>query len=371
MKYRITALSPLIMRDARPFGEGSRMHSLSWLTQTATAGAIRSTLWKMSPDNTETLTALRHVQVSGAFPVFREKMYFPRPLDVVKSGKNVYRIRPLDAFPEGSGANMPISGLLPCVPETEEDFKPDKLNAFWSRELMAKWLNNDEEEFTIPDSETLDSPARDERTHASINPKTGTSGTYAGEGRLFSTTGLDFMSKEGGFSRLQASIDAGSSERLPALPDKFIAPLGGERRLAEFTSSPEDESLWACPSELAAKYGQDSNVRLVLATPAIFAQGWFPGWLSVETLTGEFPGTRAVVQLVSAVVDRWQPVAGWSYERGSTGHKPMRRAVPAGSVYFFRVLEGSINAADLWLKSVCDDGKDIADGFGLGLLGKW
>ena len=64
-------------------------------------------------------------------------------------------------------------------------------------------------------------------------------------------------------------------------------------------------------------------------------------------------------------------VSGWSYDRRRPGHKPMRRAVPAGSVYFFRVVSGEINASDLHLESVCDDRQDICDGFGMILTGRW
>lgn len=70
-------------------------------------------------------------------------------------------------------------------------------------------------------------------------------------------------------------------------------------------------------------------------------------------------------------VDRWLPVSGWSYEHGKTGHKPMRRAVPSGRVYFLEILDGNINPADLWLKSICTLAQDINDGFGLVVLGIW
>ncbi|MBQ7545258.1 MAG: type III-B CRISPR module-associated protein Cmr3 [Synergistaceae bacterium] len=363
MKYRITPFEPLIMRDARPFGAGSRMHSLSWIPQTASAGAVRAVLWKSSA-NPDT-SALRRVRVQGAFPLFKGDMYFPRPLDIVVSKGEIFRLRPLDMkkFPEGSGADMPLEGLMPCALDKDGEFKPDKLKAFWSRKLITEWLN-DRKDFTLDESETLSAPARDERTHASIIPETGAAGNDSADGRLFTTTGLDFLHNDGGLSLGQLSIDIGTD----ALPEKFTAPLGGERRLAGFTRCDEDNALWSYPEGLPQTYAINETFRLVLATPAIFAQGWLPGWLTLGDLSGEFPGTRAKVQLLSAVTDRWQAVSGWDYEKGE--HKPMRRAVPAGSVYFFKVLEGEIRASDVWLKSVCDDIQDINDGFGLGLTGR-
>jgi len=79
------------------------------------------------------------------------------------------------------------------------------------------------------------------------------------------------------------------------------------------------------------------------------------------------------LNLVSACTGRWKPISGWSLEKGRRGPKPIRRLVPAGSVYFFEVLEGDASALakNLWLRSVCDDEQDRRDGFGLALWGIW
>lgn len=364
LKYRISPIDPVISRDARQFGAGSPMHSMSWLSGTLIAGAVRSALWKSSkdPDSKENLEALRKIPIKGIFPILNEKIYFHRPLDVIRGPKRIYQIKPGE-IPGNCGANMPLEGLLPAFPDAEDDFKPEKLDAFWEKDLMLHWLMHGRENFDLSGKNTLPFPAHDERVHASIDPSKGT----AGDGNLFSTTGLDFIHrdiKEETFSQEEISIDIGSSD----LPGKFIAPVGGERRLAEFSRHDEDNALWECPGELDDIGG---NLRLVLATPAVFANGWLPDWIDPGTLTGKIPGTNATAKLVSAVTERWQPVSGWSYERGKTGPKPMRRAVPAGSVYFFRITGGALEAKSIWLKSICLDEQNINDGFGLVLAGKW
>ncbi len=362
LKYRIKPLDPLISRDARQFGAGSPMHSLDWMTNTAIAGAVRTALWKDSdnPASRETLEALKKVPVKGNFPILDGKIYFPRPFDIIKSANDIYQITPGE-FPHDSGANMPLDGLMPSFPDNEEDFKPEKLNAFWEKDLLTHWLIHGKKDFTLDNSLTLSAPSHDVRVHASIDTSAGTSR----DGMLFSTTGLDFIHMNGDkFSQEEISIDADDSN----LPARFIAPLGGERRLAEFSRHDEDSSLWECPEGLPEI---DGNLRLVLATPAMFAKGWLPDWLDESTLTGTIPNTNITAKLISAVTERWQPVSGWSYERGMTGPKPMRRSVPAGSVYFFRIMNGTLDAKSLWLKSICTGEKDINDGFGLVLAGKW
>ncbi|MBQ7594472.1 MAG: type III-B CRISPR module-associated protein Cmr3 [Synergistaceae bacterium] len=365
MKYRISPIDPIISRDARQFGAGSPMHSMSWLSNILIAGAVRAVLWKANPepDSRETLSALKKTTVQGIFPLLNEKIYFPRPLDIVKSANNIYQIKPCE-IPDNCGVNMPLRGLLPAAPDTDEDFKPVQLNAFWERDLIIKWLKYGKNNFSLNDADTLSAPLHDERVHACIDPKTGTSKG----GNLFATTGLDFVHMDGVNDSLkleQISIDIEGG----SLPEKFIAPIGGERRLAEFSLNEDDAALWDYPAELPEFI--NGRLRLVLASPAIFAKGWLPDWIGEETLTGKIPHTNATVKLISAVTERWQPVSGWSYERGNTGPKPMRRAVPAGSVYFFEIITGTLEAKNLWLKSICTDEQNINDGFGLVLAGQW
>ena len=142
----------------------------------------------------------------------------------------------------------------------------------------------------------------------------------------------------------------------------------------------EAQDDWNFPSELASRFYREEKMRMVLATPAIFSDGWKPGWLRVGQKSGApdcWPNGLKL-KLVSACIDRWKPISGWSLEDGrhgsKPGPKPIRRLVPAGSVYFFEI-EGDGDATtlakNLWLKSVCDDEQDRRDGFGLALWGIW
>jgi CRISPR-associated protein Cmr3 len=137
---------------------------------------------------------------------------------------------------------------------------------------------------------------------------------------------------------------------------------------------------WACPDEVTAALCRSRLVRLVLATPALFTNGWYPGWLSAEDgyRTGRPPGADETVQLrlISACIGRYEPLSGWNMERVNNkekGAKPLRRMVPAGSVYYFEYIgEGDPKTlANLWLMSVCDNEPDRLDGFGLALWGIW
>ena len=110
---------------------------------------------------------------------------------------------------------------------------------------------------------------------------------------------------------------------------------------------------------------------MVLATPALFDEGWKPGWAR----GGRPPGLDArddiSLQLVSACVPRWRPVSGWNFEAGKNCAKAVRRLAPAGSVYFFEARGAASALARLWLKPVSDGDQDRRDGFGLALWGVW
>ena len=361
MNYRMTPIDPIISRDARPFGVGGRVRSMDWPSQSVLAGAVRAALWKEDPARTP--DQLKQVSLRGPFPLVEGKMYLPRPLDVVvsKDGHEtkVLQIRPMD-MPEDCGSNMPVNGLLPTALDAEEDFKPEKIDAFWSADLMTHWLRDGEDGFDLNERETLAAPAKDERAHVKINPDTGT----AEEGMLFSITGLDFVRRDGaGLHWGQAALEADFGPIGADLRD-FSIPVGGERRLSRFEVHEDDKDLWK-----AKEIKLSDRLRLVLATPAVFAKGWLPGWIDEQSLEGQVPNTQLRVRLVSAVTGRWQPLSGWSYEDGKP--KALRRAVPAGSVYFFQRLEGDADMEKMWLRSVCDDDQDQRDGLGLALWGAW
>jgi CRISPR-associated protein Cmr3 len=124
-----------------------------------------------------------------------------------------------------------------------------------------------------------------------------------------------------------------------------------------------------------------AGLRLVLATPALFAKGWLPGWLD-DRLEGTPPhGSGLKLKLRGVALDRWGALSGWdmrpdkphpSHQGGAA--RSTRRLVPAGAVYWFEILAntGAANIAErLWLASVCDAENDRRDGFGLALPGVW
>ncbi len=412
----ITPRDPLIFRDGRPFGPGTnRAYSLAWPYPSVSAGAVRTVIGKLASPGQENpfrdeafVRALKEIEVAGPLLGAKGSLYFPRPQDAAAydAGKRrVVALRPKELSP-GEGCDLKFLGLRPV--EVTEESKPARMAAHWSADWMAEWLATDG---VPPGLEARDSDPgflqeldTEERVHVSINQDTGT----ADEGLLFVTRGLSFPP---GWS-LRVRVETADARFEPD-PSRFpvIHPMGGERRLAEFALA-ETASLagstghgagegkresggkgdgrsdmgaggWTAPGRVLDVLRGVRGVRMVLATPALFREGWLPGWVNRATLEGSPPGADPGVRLTlrGACLQRWRPISGWSLEavgagderRRRPGPKPLRRLVPAGAVYFFEVKGGNPErlAESLWLRSVADDVQDRRDGFGLAVWGVW
>lgn len=403
----ITPLSPLISRDGRPFQAGQRMKPLPWIYPSTLAGSLRTLLGKhapaMKPEDLPIL--LKKLDVRGPLPLIGGMLYLPAPADAVAMdlGEPKQPLRVLALRPEqlraGEYLDFPekATGLYPTqLPAfVEDDFKPAKMPVFWSMDKMACWLANDApSEFVVPakPGQSGEAPAKpgtpdepgqpaklgddgfwwgpetDERMHVWIERDSGS----AKVGMLFKTAGLDFPEGATIAARVGDSGDAGSALTDIAKRLDTLHPLGGERRLAHWVAG-GDGTMWKCPEAIGKALDTATHVRMVLATPALFKGGWKPGWLNGD-LCGAPPESPEGFQLrlVGASISRWAPISGFSLEKGKTGPKEVRRLVPAGGVYFFKIEKGTGDALrKQWLMPVSDDEQDRRDGFGLAAWGVW
>lgn len=396
---KITPRDPLIARDGRPFGKGTRMKSLDWIRSSVVIGSLRTLVGKLNGSNfdNDTIEDLKKITIAGPFPYVNEKLYFPAPLDILLKENEIenelpshHRLQP-DEYKEGEGSTLP-QHLRPAMMSPEGQFKPMKTPAFWSREKITEWLITPHD-FKLPayskekelflNGDFINFPEKEERIHIKVCADSGA----AVDGMFFSTIGLDSTIRVEKESSSQHSEDHAPLQMLARLdgPESplteaacalnHIHPCGGERRLVKWESCADLGEIWECPKEIHDTFEDGAkNLRMVLASSAIFENGWLPGWLAIEghgaKCTGIIPGTDIEVQLISVVNGRWEPLSGWSYEHRSP--KPISRMVPAGSVYFFKIINNpSENIAKKWLHSVCDDKQFEKDGFGLALWGTW
>lgn len=125
-----------------------------------------------------------------------------------------------------------------------------------------------------------------------------------------------------------------------------VMRIGGEGRGATYKkiTAPALPSL---QKDLPARF------KVYFATPTYFQNGWLPkSW-------GKF--FDGEVKLVAAAVNRYESIGGFDWAKNA--HKPARRYVPAGSVYYFES-NGNAKLRDdvLEMNAIADEGAQI--GFG-------
>lgn len=377
----------LIARDARPFSAnpGAQARTYDFPPPSTVAGALRT-----------------HIGNEQAFvwsdpkdgPAKALQISIRGPLLVARDGDDgdwtVYLRAPLDAVPLGDPPDTSVPtrfmvlrpGARTATPTTDlpsdaltevgvtKDAKPAGDVEFWPWDAVQTWLATDPPTVT-PSDRFRPGLKRHTRVRVGIDRATQTNA----DGALFATEALVFSDAGGrhGQTALLVGIDTAESWR----PATTALPLGGERRIARLEPAAE---AWPMPdntalASLAAAINSAGGMRLLLATPAVFSQGWLPGWLDEATLIGKPPpvdGQGVTLRLAGAAVGRRLAVSGWDMQ--ARGPKATRWLAPAGSVYFFEIAAGKVTPdwlKRLWLAPVSDDDQSQRDGFGLCLPGLW
>jgi CRISPR-associated protein Cmr3 len=145
-----------------------------------------------------------------------------------------------------------------------------------------------------------------------------------------------------------------------ALPDKGFIRLGGESRAASYKRIGDRQ--WD-DDAIKKKIKETRRFKLYLLTPAIFNEGWVAQWMQ----NGEKDSIK--FKFVSACVGK--PVSVGGFDIVENKPKPMKKAVPAGSVYFFELIDGEVDELfkAFQFKSISDEKQK--EGFGITLIGGW
>jgi len=372
MRVLFDPLDVLFFRDSRPFaaGDASAAHS-GFPLPSVFYGALRTHLLARAGVDFEAYADAerRPTEVPGDLldvvgtpaqpgtlrvrgPMLASKadggFLYRAPLDLVEVDEELRTLQPLEAAPESWGA--PLPGMRPLGLEGEHERRPGWLG----EKAMAGYLAGE----ALRATDLVGDDAAEDEAGAgapyAVEPRVGIR-VAAGRGTV----------KEGflysaGFLRLGPGYVLGCDvDGLGSLdaPAGSLA-LGGERRMAEVRTS--DAAPLPAPEI-------ERGFRIVLATPAVFEHGWRPAWIGGDG-TGELSGLR--LRLVAAAVGKPVTFSGW--DMAQRRPKPTRRAVPAGSVYHFELLDGDpARVADVFhWQSVSEREADAAAGFGVALVGR-
>ncbi len=321
--------------------------------------------------------ALRRPLGAGWAP---EHRVWPAPADAlkVKDRERLLRLQPGPRDPAGPKTlgrddDPAREGLWLAM--VDEEGKPERLEPWWGEEHFAAWLAGAEvparaggRRFSLP---------RRLQSHVMIRDEQLT----AEDGYLFSHDVLETL--EGVRDRDPGAMPWGGDAPPPAewaigvqvrLPDPSIprrGRLGADGRLVGIEDLPP--ALFEPPDKFLEGFrGGSAGLRLVVVTPASFAQGWLPDGLERhgEEIRGRLPGVEAELVLRAAIVPRPLHVSGWDMVAGAP--KPVSRLVAPGAVYFFERTDGGrfgeAEARALWLAAV---GSRTEEGYGHVVPGVW
>ena len=373
--YRIEPLQPVVFRSGRPFGTGATADGANDPLPSAASGLVRTLhaqdaaggRAQYDPAALQTICQVGPLLVrgadDGAGAVTLADCWLSRPADALymddgAGGVVVRRLIP-ERLPDGVGCDMP-DGLLPVVQDTDAKGKPRSGPPWWSLAQWLQWRCGDVPTWDKDWQEGLPMVVRS--THVALDDGT----RAARQGQLYQLESRDLGPRLGGGPGWAFLILSNAR-----VADQ-LATFGGEGRLSKVQHDPRWERLLRAPDPaLLARAEGARGVVLTLLTPAIFAHGWRPGWLDADGRGAPPECPDVCLALRAAAVDRWVPVSGWDLASGKP--KAMRKAVPAGAVYWFDVLQGDVTQAlhALWMAALSDGAEDRAQGFGAALPAPW
>lgn len=380
-RLELSGLSPLLFGTGRPFSTepgALTADSHSVPMPHTLAGAFRNELARrQSPPWLEFEESRREalLQVSSRGPILLNcgKPMFPCPADAVAialGGDDL--LAPSRPRPNAQGVLLP-DGLCATDIRKESGWEPSKREhlPFWSAASVARWLAHPGDGYLEAKEVEGTSVPIEARIHVQIE----LGRRAAQEGQLFTTQGACLtqclMRPEGADDEASPEVkdlSVAAEVDVPSGVEPNFGPvltLGGERRLAAVYDASAE--VFECPDLVRKALGKHpAGIRLLLATPALFKDGWCRRNIEIEGVA---------LELVAACVGRRVAVAGWAPHvrpKDPGEPKPLRWAAPAGSVYFYKVRSGDpVRLADHWLRSICEEEQDRRDGFGLALWGVW
>lgn len=328
MKIRIKPYDMLFFRDSKPFskGEDTRADSMVLPNLTTLYGALRTCYFAEYPGKLDLANEkddpTRNLKINQVCYLYDgNEVLYPAPRDLVIE-KNMSR---------SEKNEMERSKKYKAIKLMCKDFK--------DIESSLNKYNNIEYFFTA-DTEVDEIPmgliSKDELLYYSCNYK---------EIYLRSLKDLFILEEKIGIAREDSKRSAKdtmmyrlSQVRYKKLeivvdfegldiPDEGYLRFGGQGNAVHYK-----------PLDIDLTKNEEVNetvdyIKIYLTAPAIFENGWLPNFIDPSTLKGKFLGEE--VRLISACIGGYVSVGGFDMKAGE--EKANYRAVPAGSIYLFRM----------------------------------
>ncbi|MCS6900512.1 MAG: CRISPR-associated protein Cas5 [Myxococcales bacterium] len=368
--FRIESRDPLIFRDGRPNDGRSESRTLPFPVPSALVGAIRTILGRSGGafDASKIPALLEKVSLRGPLLAHKKELFVPAPGDalLLKGEDDVLHLQALHpiGLPPGARCSPTTLQLVGLDDEESVLAKPySEAPKLWNWTSFADWLRDarprqGEEVERICKLGKKGLP-REERIHVAIGPE----GT-AEDGKLFAAEGLRLLDEDS-WEDLSFLIDLDVQDPALGSLTPGLRPLGGERRLARW-SSEDPPPFPEVPDWLLDHVRREESpvVRVIFLTPAYVASSVAPGCLNTS-----------LSWVIAAKVDRPRTLSGWDMSKNLPHGQPKktRRLAAEGSVYWVRLSGDAATRVqwvkDRWMQNLGDDAQLCRDGFGLAAIG--
>lgn len=362
MKIKLTALDTLFFRDGKPFsmGEETWADGIFPPLPSVFYGALRTLYFSCFPDELPDLNKVDNTSkliIKELCMRIGDMNYYPVPNDIVANKDKIglsddedknYILR-LDEQKEIS--SYPLSHYLTCS-NPEVVVKGYNGDALISEVKLENYIFGEysgqahhlrlKDIGSIVKSEAKTGIGRNNQTLA------------AEEGKLY-RVGMQRL-RNGEDLSLDFVIDFAGIDFKGQFPQQGFMKLGGENKSVFYEVIEESDE----PSEGFTA----TRFKIVLTTPGIFKNGWYPDFLNQDH-TGIFQGSK--VKMIAASVGKAVSAGGFDMKKKQP--KPMYKAAPAGSVYYLETIEGEIDIEKTKIKLDCLADKQN-EGFGLAVLAR-
>ncbi len=326
MIIQIEALDTLFFRDGKPFtmGDETWANGIFPPPPSVFYGALRSAYFSQHPEELHLANKegdpTKDLVIKGIYVTEDGRPYFPMPLDLVQK-----KYKTEDDLEDEDWDNYIRVELL----------KQNNRKAFFSSssETNINLLELDKEIESLDDLSFLknDMFRQYQKGHCTRLKATPVNKLIHKENKIgiqrsrVTNTTVDGMLYRVAMNRLGDIKFAIDYEGLELAP-KGLLKLGGEAKVVTYYAVEEASNFEIKSNE---NFVEESSVKIVLLTPAVFKKGWLPSFID---------GVN--VKLIAACVGKPISIGGFDMQKKEP--KYMRKAVPAGSIYSVEVINKEI-----------------------------
>jgi CRISPR-associated protein Cmr3 len=374
MWYKIKPLDTLFFRDGRPFSMGaetwakpifppypSTVYGAIWTWLIFEKGSLKEfedgkyndELGRIIKDEKTNLKEVKkgNLTIKGPFICLDNNIYFPVPLDLLqKKGapqsekNNLFYIDYINK-PEIFISDYPLERIL----VNKNDFELKECDGFLDISSLKGYLM--QSHGILQFTEKKEIFLEEKKTGIKRSRKT----LSSEEGHLYK---IPMIRLERGVS-FYIEI-----EGLNSYPQEGKVQLGADWKIVKIEKTEKDllKELRKIDFQLNNKI-----FKVYFATPAIFKKGWIPDWINETTFEGNHEKIK--LKLVSCSIGKFNLIGGW--DLANKKPKMMYKAVPAGSVYYFKILDDTPAEKikeTFHLKNISDINPE--EGFGLSFVGE-